>query len=121
MHFAEQLTQNIEIGAIRIDGQDNLEIVTTDSGTEVRNSRGDEPRRWEFAMPMVNIEADTTDYDSVREMWAQTERGLHTFNFRCFVEDTVFKVRFDSPLNITADAPHLRKIDTFTIKEVLGE
>jgi ligand-binding sensor domain-containing protein len=109
MHVAEQLTENVEIGAIRIDGQDNLEVVTTDGGLEVRNSRGDEPRRWEIAIPIVNIESDdTADYDSVREMWLDTERGLHTFNFNCFVEDTVFKVRFDSPLNITAPAPHLR-------------
>jgi hypothetical protein len=113
-HISETLTENIEIGAVRIDGQDQLEVVTTDSGQEVRNSRGDEPRRWEIALPMV-------DYDSVRAMWAETERGLHTFDFNCFVDDETVVVRFDSPLNITAPAGHLRKIDTFTIKEALGE
>jgi hypothetical protein len=122
MHFAEQLTEKVEIGAIRIDAQNNLEVVTTDSGLEVRNSRGDEPRRWEIAIPAVDIETDDTDhYDTVRELWALTERGLHTFTFHDFVDDELVKVRFDSTLNITAPAGHIRKIDTFTIKEALGE
>jgi hypothetical protein len=31
------------------------------------------------------------------------------------------KVRFESPLQITAPAGHLRHIDTFTLKEAIGE
>lgn len=119
-HVAEQLTQNIEIGAVRIHGQDSLEVVTTDGGHEVRNLRAEnEPRRWEISLPMTDIENERDDYDSVRAMWDNTERGLHSFDFHCFVDDELVKVRFASPLQITAPAPHLRHIDTITIKEVL--
>lgn len=122
-HIAERLTGNVEIGAARIHGQDGLEVVTTDGGKEVRNLRAeDEARRWDISIPVVDIESDdTADYDSVREMWRMTERGLHTFDFKCFVDDEIVKVRFASALQITAPAGHLRHIDTFTIKEVLGE
>jgi hypothetical protein len=122
MHLHVQLTRNIEIGAVRIHGQDSLEVVTTDGGKEVRNLRAeDEARRWEVSMPTVDVDNDTDDYDALRDMWTDTERGLHTFNFYDFIEDEIVKVRFESPLQITAPAGHLRHIDTFTLKEVIGE
>jgi hypothetical protein len=122
MHIASQFTRNIEIGAVRVHGQDGLEIVSTDGGKEVRNLRAEaEARRWEISMPTINTNGDTDDYDSARQMWADTERGLHTFDFYDFIDGELVKVRFDSPLQITAPAAHLRHIDTFTIKEVLGE
>ena len=117
-HIDESLTRNIEIGAIRIDGQDGLEVVTTDNLKEVRNSRTDvEPRQWQIALPSVSINGDTTDYDAARQMWSVTARGLHTFNFYDHVDDEIVKVRFASPLQITAEAGHLRHIDTFTLRE----
>lgn len=122
MHLANQLTRNIEIGAVRIHSQDGLEVVTTDGGKEVRNLRAeDEPRRWEVSLPTASTNGDTDDYEAVRQMWADTERGLHTFWFYDFIEDELVKVRFESPLQITAPAGHLRHIDTFTLKEVIGE
>ena len=121
MHLHESLTENIEIGAVRIDGQDSLEVVTTDGGKEVRNQRAsDEARRWEISLPHVDTSGDTTDYDALREMWADTSRGLHTFNFHCFVDDEDYVARFESPLQVSAPAGHLRHIDTLTVKEVLG-
>lgn len=120
MHLNLQFTQNIEIGAVRIDGQDSLEIVTTDGGQEVRNLRAeDEARRWEISLPTCDIDSDRSDFDSVRMMWRNTGKGLHSFLFHCFVDDDDARVRFDSPLQITGPAGHLRHIDTFTIKEVL--
>jgi hypothetical protein len=122
MHLNVQLTRNIEIGAVRVENQDSLEVITTDGGKEVRNLRAeDEARQWEFSMPTVNLNDSTTDYDALRQMWADTERGLHTFNFYDFVDEELVKVRFASPLQITAPAPDLRHIDTITLKEVLGE
>lgn len=121
-HIHEQLTRNIEIGAVRVHGQDSLEIVITDGGKEVRNLRTeDEARRWEVAVPTCDIDNERDDYDSIRLMWANTNRGLDTFDFYCFVDEELVKVRFDSSLQITAPAGHLRHIDTFTLKEVLGE
>jgi hypothetical protein len=122
MHLNVQLTRNIEIGAVRVENQDSLEVITTDGGKEVRNLRAeDEARQWEFSMPTVNLNDSTTDYDALRQMWTDTERGLHTFNFYDFVDEELVKVRFASPLQITAPAPDLRHIDTITLKEVLGE
>lgn len=117
-HLATRLTENIEIGAFRIESQDGLEVVPMDNLRTVRNSRVDEePRRWEITVPMVHTENDTTDYDAVRQMWIDSERGLHTFDFKCFVDDVVYRVRFESPIRIRADAGHLRYIEPFTIVE----
>lgn len=129
-HLNMQLTTQIEIGAVRVHGQDSLEVVTTDGGKEVRNLRAeDEPRRYEISIATANVGStslgitagDTDDYDSVRQMWTDTSRGLNTFNFYDFVDDEIVKVRFEAPLQITAPAAHLRHIDTFTLKEVIGE
>ena len=118
MHIDVQLTRNIEIGALRIDGQDGLEIVTTDGGKEVRNARTElDPRMWEIAMPPCRTD-DSDEYDSVRQMWRDTERGAHSFNFYDFIEDELVRVRFASPVQISAPAGHLRKIETFTLREV---
>lgn len=118
-HIATRLTERIEIGAVRIDPQDGLEVITKDSGRTVRNSRiSEEPARWEISVPMVNIDGgDTTDYDQVIQLWRDTERGLHTFDFKCFVDGEVHRVRFASERSTRADAPHLRDIDVFTIVE----
>jgi hypothetical protein len=123
MPIATRLTENIEIGAIRIHGQDSLEVVTTDGGKEVRNLRAeDEPRRYQVAMPTANVEGgDTTDYDSVRQIWKDSLRGLYPFYFHDFVDDEDVLVRFESAEQISAPAGHLRHIDTFTLKECLGE
>jgi hypothetical protein len=50
-----------------------------------------------------------------------TSRGLDTFNFTTSLMMSLVKVRFETPLQITAPAGHLRHIDTFTLKEVIGE
>lgn len=121
-HVAERLTENVEIGATRVDPQDSLEIVRQDNLRTVRNKRvSSEPIRWEIAFPVTNIEGDEdvmeANYASVRRMWEQTEGGLHTFDFKCFVDGEVHKVRFASELSTTADASHLRKIEFVTIVE----
>lgn len=118
-HVATRLTENIENGALRIENQEGLEVVRMDNLRTVRNSRVEEdPVRWEISLPMVHIEGgDTVDYDALRQLWADTERGLHTFDFKCFVDDEVHKVRFESPLQISAPAGHLRHVETLTIVE----
>ncbi len=123
MPLGSRMTENVEIGAVRIHGQNSLEVVTTDGGKEVRNLRAeDEPRRYEVSLPTVNIEGGvTTDYDSVRQIWADSGRGLEPFYFHDFVDAEDVLVRFDGELQITAPAGHLRHIDTFTLKEVIGE
>lgn len=120
--LAAQLTENIEIGAVRIDGQEGLEVVRTDSLKTYTNARTErDPRQWEVALPMVDIESgNTADYDSVRQMWADSERGNLSFDFRDFVDGDVVAVKFISPVRISAPAGHLRKIETFTLEEQLN-
>ena len=121
-HVARRLTENVEIGALRIDPQEGLEIARKDNLRTVRNSRvSEEPIRWEIAFPVVDVDGDTTklsdNYQSVRDMWTDTERGLHTFDFKCFVDGLIHTVRFDSQLETEAPAGHLRKIGSVTIVE----
>lgn len=119
-HVNSSLTRAIEIGARRIDNQNGLEVIRQDNLRTVRNSRVDvEPREWEVSLPPVDVNGDTADYDAVRQMWTDTYRGLHTFDFYDFVTGETVKVRFASPLQITAEAGHLRHIDTLTIVEEL--
>jgi hypothetical protein len=124
MHLDVQFTQNIEIGAQRVFSQDSLEVVTQDSEFEVRNLRtSEEPRQWQIALPTIDVDGDTADFDSVMTMWGTsaqgTFRGLHTFNFRDFVDDAIYRVRFASSVQVTAAAGHLRHVDQFTVREAL--
>jgi hypothetical protein len=117
-HVNSQLTRNIEIGAVRVDGQDGLEVVVQDNLQEVRNSRVDsEPREWQISLPPVSTSGDLTDYNAIRQMWHDTLRGLHTFDFYDYVDAKMCRVRFASPLQITMDAGHLRHVDTITLRE----
>jgi len=122
MHLNVSLTRNIEIGAVALHGQEGLVVVPTDGGKEVRNGRTDaDARKWEIALPIVDVDQDTTDYDALRALWRDSERGLHTFNFYDFEEGDTAVVRFDSERTTTAPAGHLRHVDTFTIKEVFDD
>jgi hypothetical protein len=115
-HVDVHLTRNIEIGARREDSMDGLEVVRTDGNQEVRNSRTDfEPRRYEIAGYSCN--SDNEDFIAMRQMWRDTERGLHTFNFYDWIDEEVVKVRFETPMSITSEAGHLFHVDTLTLKE----
>jgi hypothetical protein len=118
MHLATQLTENHELNAVRIIERD-FEVVRTDGGNEVRNTRWETPLR-RFEVAGYHCNDDNADFLSIQEMWEDTEGGVHTFMFRDFVADELVKVRFDGGLQITAPAPHIRKIDTFTLQEVRG-
>jgi hypothetical protein len=116
MHLNVNLTRNIEIGASREDGQEGLEVVRTDNLKTVRNSRTEyDPRRYEIAG--YTCTADNEDFIAIRQMWRDTERGNHTFNFHDWIDEETVKVRFESPLRITSPAGHLFKIETFTLIE----
>jgi hypothetical protein len=112
------LTENIEIGAVRRIVWDR-EIVRTDGGQEVRNTRWAAPlRSYEISMPSVSTSGDLTDYNAVLQVWEDSEGGTLTFTFHDWVDDEDVVVRFDSELQISSEAGHLRHIDTFTLQEV---
>ena len=116
-HITTSFTRNIEIGARREDSMDGLEIVRTDGNKEVRNARTEfEPRRYEIAG--YTCTSDNEDFLSMRQMWRDTERGLHTFDFYDWVDEETVKVRFETPMSITSEAGHLFHVDTLTLIEV---
>lgn len=116
MHLALQLTRNVEISASRRQVWD-VEIVKTDGGHEVRNTRWSEPlRAFDVALPPCT--RDNADYEAVKQMWIDSEGGTHTFDFYDYTSDELVKVRFDTPLEITWLTPDLDKIETFTLQEV---
>lgn len=118
-HFTTRLTQKIEIGAVRRIMFDT-EIIKTDGGNEVRNSRWATPlRSYDIALPPCT--RDNVDYLSLIQMWNVTLGGLHSFDFVDWIDqtgNTVVNVRFDTPLQITGIAGHLDHIDTITLQEV---
>jgi uncharacterized protein (TIGR02217 family) len=79
-HIATRLTENVEIGAVRIEEQD-VEIVRTDGGNEVRNTRWSQPLlRFEISFPMS--QRDNAVFLEVRNAYRACRGMLHSFKFR---------------------------------------
>jgi hypothetical protein len=116
MHLNLQLTRNIEIGATRRKEWDK-EIVRTDGGGEVRNTRWSSPLR-SFDVALPPCVRTNADYIAVQQMWEDSEGGTHSFDFYDYSADELVKVRFDSPLEITWLNSELDKIEAFTLAEV---
>lgn len=116
MHIDASLPTGIENGARRVYQWDK-EIVKTDGGQEVRNSRWASPlRSWEIAFN--NAKIDSADHAAVEQMWIDTEGGVHTFNFTDERSGETVKVRFDTDLAFTNTVGPFHHLDTFTIQEV---
>ena len=119
MHLGTHLPPEVELGATR-SLRWNTEIVKTDGGYEVRNSRWSAPlRTFEIGFPPSTRDDD--NYNAVIALYAEAEGGLHTFNFRDWTDEsgyTVVKVRFDSDLEISGLAPHLDQIRGVVLVEV---
>jgi hypothetical protein len=119
MHLETSLPSAIENGARRIIHRD-LEVVTTDGGNEVRNTRWSSPlRSWEISFN--NAAVDNVNHLLVEQLWEDTESGTHTFNWHDERRDETVRVRFDSDLTITNTVGPYHRIDTFIIKEVRNE
>jgi hypothetical protein len=116
MHFNVSLPSGIENGARRNLRWD-VEIVTTDGGNEVRNSRWSTPlRTWEIAYN--NAALTSADHAAVEQMYYDTEGGTHTFNWYDERADETVKVRFDADLQFTNTVGPYHHLDSFTIVEV---
>lgn len=119
MHHAVNLPEEVELGAVkRTEWQ--TEIVSSDSGHEVRNSRWASPlRSYDVSFPVSR--RDNAIYQAVLDLYEQVEGMLHSFNFVDWTDEsgaTVVPVRFDTPLTTTAPATHLEHIETLTLVEV---
>ncbi|AMK19329.1 DUF2460 domain-containing protein [Sphingobium sp. MI1205] len=76
----EHLPHEVEIGAIRRDVED-IEIVTTDGGWEVRNARASQSLR-EFDISFPTSARDDSIYLAVVAMFKAARGNLHSFRFR---------------------------------------
>jgi hypothetical protein len=116
MHLWLSLPAAIESGLVRISEQ-NLEIITTDGGYEVRNSRWSGPlRSWHPSYPMADA-ADSV-HVAVEQMWEDTGFGADTFNFTDPKGGDTTRARVDGTLQFTNQVGSLYHLDTFTLKEV---
>lgn len=79
-HIATRLSENVEIGAVRIDEQ-QVEIARSDGGGEVRNTRWAQPLlRFEISFP-TSLRDDAV-YLEVRNAYRACRGMLHSFKFR---------------------------------------
>lgn len=116
MHFNIQLPTAIMNGSTRSIHWD-VEVVKTDGGNEVRNTRWSTPlRSWEIAFNNAAIDSD--NHAAVLQMWHDTEGGTHTFEWEDERTADLVKVRFDDDLTITNTVGPYHKIETFRIVEV---
>jgi uncharacterized protein (TIGR02217 family) len=79
-HIATRMTLNVENGATRIEEQD-VEIVRSDGGNEVRNTRWSQPLlRFEISFP-TSLRDDAV-FLEVRNAYRACRGALHSFKFR---------------------------------------
>lgn len=115
-HLASTLPSSVEIGAVRRLNW-NTQVVTTDSGTEVRNNRWSAPlRTYDVSFPVSR--RDDATYLAVIALYEEAEGSLHSFDFTDWADEEVVAVRFDSPLTTSGIASHLEHIVEVTLVEV---
>jgi hypothetical protein len=116
MHLWLSLPTSIENGAVRMLQQDK-EIILTDGGYEVRNTRWSSPlRSWQIGFN--NAAIDDTAHAAVEQMWRDTNAGTDTFNFADERTGDTARVRFDAELQFTNTVGPYYHLDTFTLREV---
>lgn len=115
-HLTTTLPAKVEIGAQRrLDY--GTEIVTTDSGGEVRNNRWEEPlRTYDVSFPIAD-RADAT-FLAVLALYTEARGNLHSFDFNDWVDGITVPVRFDGPLASVGVTPELEHIIEVTLVEV---
>lgn len=114
--LASHLPAEVEIGAVR-RLEYATDVVTTDGGYEVRNSRWATPLRvYEISYPTATRTNAT--YQAVLDLYAEAMGGLYSFTFTDWTDQEAVPVRFDSPLEIDSPAGHLDHIVSMRLKEV---
>lgn len=115
-HLSSTLPSTVEIGATRrLDY--GTEIVTTDSGAEVRNNRWAAPlRTYDVSFPIASREDAT--YLAVIALYEEAQGNLHSFDFKDWTDGVDVPVRFDGPLVSTGVTPDHEHIIEVTLVEV---
>jgi hypothetical protein len=104
-------------GAKRIARWD-VEIVSTDGGGEVRNSRWSEPL-WTFEVPIpIFASDDHEDFQFIQQLWEDANGATHTFNFWDDLKQVTRVVRFEEDLQISDVVGPYRQFETIRLQEV---
>lgn len=118
-HLDREFPQRVELGAGTVS-EWGVEEVKTDGGWVVRNQRWSSPLlSFEISLPLM--QRDDADYLELLDLWADSQGGLHSFNYidhRDQTDATIIAVRFATPLRTTAVTPDLEHVDTFTLEQV---
>lgn len=102
-HLVTTLPDRIEINALRRE-EWSTDIISTDGGTERRESRWEAPRRsYDVNLPLTK--RDDADYLATKVLYAAAKGNLHSFNFKDWTDDEIIPVRFDGPLTLTGLVP----------------
>jgi uncharacterized protein (TIGR02217 family) len=118
-HLASTLPSTVEIGATRRLNF-GTEIITTDSGAEVRNNRWAEPlRTYDVSFPIAS--RDDPTYLAVIALYAEAQGNLHSFDFKDWTDGSTVPVRFDGPLTSSGITPELEHIVEMVLVEVRVE
>jgi uncharacterized protein (TIGR02217 family) len=80
-HIAFRLSDHVEIGAVRRDLDDGLEVIPLAGGGEVRNDEWAQPLL-AFDISFPTSERDDDVFLEVRNAYRATRRGLHSFKFK---------------------------------------
>ena len=95
------------------------EIIGTDGGHEVRNTRWSSPLRvWEIAMPTRQL--TDADQQAATQLWIDSRGGVDTFDHYDEIAQEQVRVRFDSDLTHQHNVGPFYAIQQFTVKEVRG-
>jgi hypothetical protein len=117
MHLNLTFPTRIGNGAKRIARWD-VEIVRTDGGSEVRNSRWSEPL-WTFEVPIPTVASDADeDFQFIQQLWEDANGATHTFDFWDDLKQIYRKVRFEEDLQISDVVGPYRQFESIVLQEV---
>lgn len=110
------LPAEVEIGAMR-RLEYSTDIVTMDSGAEVRNARWSAPLKV-FEISYPHARTDDANYIAVKALYDEALGSTYSFEFTDYEDGETVTVRFDSPLEIDSPGGDLHHIVSLRLKEV---
>ena len=114
--LATTLPPEVEIGAMK-RLEYSTDVVTMDSGAEVRNARWAAPLRvYEISFP--HARSDNAIFLAVKALYEEALGQTFSFRFNDYEDNQTVTVRFDSQLEMESPGADLHHIVSVRLKEV---